>query len=135
MKHRILIVDDEPSLRRTLERALLADGYEVSTAADPQSAYTILEHTTVDAVLLDFRMPLLAGDALAVAIVHRWPYLTRRIMLMSGDPWAAAAAWPAELRGTPVLPKPFSLEALGDALGALIRGAAEREPRRRNGHE
>lgn len=135
--HRVLIVDDEPSLRRSLERALRQTGYDVRTAADAHSAYEILQEITVDAVLLDLRMPQLSGDALAVAMLHRWSYLAGRILLMTGDPYAAREAWPAELRPCPVLGKPFSLEALGRAIQSLIQTAeaAAVRPRARNGNE
>ncbi len=137
MSRRVLLVDDEPELRRSLERALRLEGYDVRTAADADSAYAILKELTVDAALLDLRMPHLTGDALAIAMLHRWPYLNGRIMLMSGDPWAAREAWPAELQFCPILGKPFSLEVLADAIATLIMAAeAQALPqRKRNGHE
>jgi DNA-binding NtrC family response regulator len=136
-KHRVLLVDDEPALRRSLERALKLAGYDVRTAADADSAYAILQELSVDAALLDLRMPQLTGDALAVAMLHRWPYLVGRIILMSGDPFAAREAWPGELQNCPVLGKPFSLEALGDAIRSVIHEAELKalRPRARNGHE
>jgi DNA-binding response OmpR family regulator len=70
---RILLVDDEATLRKTLERALSNFGYEVFTAPDAHSAYALLSETPFDLVLLDLRMPHMAGDALYLAIVRRWP--------------------------------------------------------------
>ena len=64
MSSRILLVDDEAPLRRTLQRALSNFGYEVFTAADAHTAYSLLGETSVDLVLLDLRMPEMAGDAL-----------------------------------------------------------------------
>ena len=43
MKPRILVVDDEPALRRTLERALGAMGYDVVSVGDPLLVYELLD--------------------------------------------------------------------------------------------
>jgi DNA-binding NtrC family response regulator len=109
---RILIVDDEPALRRTLERALKSHRYEVISVADPHSAYQILGESTFDLVLLDLRLPQMPGDAFFLAVVRMWPRLLSRVILMSGDPTPQQPEWPAELAGCPVLQKPFSLETL-----------------------
>jgi DNA-binding response OmpR family regulator len=124
---RILIVDDEPSLRRTLERALTSHKYEVVAVADPHSAYQMLDESSFDLVLLDLRLPQMPGDTLFLAIVRRWPRMLGRVILMSGDPWSELNERPAELAGCPVLPKPFSLETLLK-LVAVVLAAAEARP-------
>jgi DNA-binding NtrC family response regulator len=109
---RILVVDDEPALRRTLERALKGQAYEVVSVADPHSAYQILGESSFDLVLLDLRLPHMAGDTLFLAIVRRWPRLLGRVILMSGDAPPQDPDWPVELATCPVLHKPFSLDTL-----------------------
>jgi DNA-binding NtrC family response regulator len=109
---RILVVDDEPALRRTLERALKGQAYEVVSVADPHSAYQILGESSFDLVLLDLRLPHMAGDTLFLAIVRRWPRLLGRVILMSGDASPQDPDWPVELAACPVLHKPFSLDTL-----------------------
>ena len=101
-----------PALRRTLERALTSMHYEVVAVADPHSAYQMLDESTFDLVLLDLRLPQMAGDTLFLAIVRHWPRLLGRVILMSGDPWSEQPDWPAELVSCPVLAKPFSLDTL-----------------------
>jgi DNA-binding NtrC family response regulator len=130
---RVLVIDDEPALRRSLERALLHFGYDVRCAADANSAYEILAETPVDAVLLDIRMPHLAGDTFFLALIRRWPALEARVVLMTGDVWSVGEGWPDELRACPLLAKPFSLDVLRDTLHDLL-AAAERRPRRQNGN-
>lgn len=120
MSPRILIVDDEPALRRTLERALSGHRYEVVSVADPHSAYQMLDESIFDLVLLDLRLPQMAGDTFFLAIVRRWPRLLGRVILMSGDPLSQQPDWPAELAGCPVLPKPFSLATLIKTVGAVL---------------
>jgi putative two-component system response regulator len=58
---RILIVDDEPAVRRVLHKLLRNRGYEVIEAASGQQALDMLETCEVDTVLLDVRMPGLTG--------------------------------------------------------------------------
>jgi DNA-binding response OmpR family regulator len=120
---RILVIDDEPALRRTLERALTPHGYSVVCVADPNSAYQVLGETSFDLVLLDLRLPQMPGDTLFLAIVRRWPQLNGRIILMSGDPWSVQKDWPEELTRCPMLPKPFSLETLVKTVGAVLAAA------------
>jgi len=123
VSRRILVVDDEPALRRTLERALTTQGYSVVSVADPNSAYQVLGETGFDLVLLDLRLPQMAGDTLLLAIVRRWPQLNGRIILMSGDPWSVQHDWPDELTRCPMLPKPFSLDTLVQTVGAVLAAA------------
>ena len=131
---RILVVDDEPALRRTYERALSPRGFEVTTVGDAHLAYELLESSEQDLVLLDIHLPGLAGDALYLALARRWPGLANRVVLMTGDPGALDRDWPAELRRRPVLLKPFSLDALHDAVVEALAQAEAMEPqRKRNG--
>ena len=123
MTHRILIVDDEPGLRRTLERALRSHRYEVVSVADPHSAYQMLDESIFDLVMLDLRLPQMAGDTFFLAIVRRWPRLVDRVILMSGNPFSEQPDWPAELADCPVLPKPFSLDTLIKTVGAVLAAA------------
>jgi DNA-binding NtrC family response regulator len=131
---RILVVDDEPGLRRTFERALRPLGYEVVSVGDAHLAYEVLDTAEHDLVLLDIHLPGLAGDALYLALIRRWPGLSGRVVLMTGDPGVLDRDWPAELRRCPVLLKPFGLEAMRRFVSeALERAAAEQPLRKRNG--
>ncbi len=58
---RVLVVDDEPSLRGLLQDALGNRGFTVSTAADGQEGLDLLRAQAFDVVLLDLRMPRLNG--------------------------------------------------------------------------
>ena len=120
MTPRILIVDDEPALRRTLERALKCHHYEVVSVGDPNAAYQILGESPFDLVLLDLRLPHMPGDAFFLAIVRMWPRLLSRVILMSGDPSPQQPEWPVELSDCPVLYKPFSLETLEKTVGQVL---------------
>jgi DNA-binding response OmpR family regulator len=122
---RILVIDDEPAIRRTLERALKSLHFQVVSAGDPHLAYTTLDEMDVDLVLLDLHLQQIRGDELFLLLVRRWPRLHGRVILMTGDTFAEKDHWPRELLSCPTLLKPFTLETLGNAVrGALA--AAER---------
>ena len=134
MTPRILIVDDEPSLRKALERALRDLAYEVATVGEPDLAYELLGAGGFDLVLLDVNLGQMSGDALFLALVRRSPDLARRVILMSGDPWAVKDDWPADLQRCPLLTKPFSLETLATTVVATLAAAdAATARRKRNG--
>jgi len=122
----VLVVDDDPSLRRVLERALERDGYRVLSAGSAETAYTLLEAQHPDALLLDIRLPTMSGLALYLAIIHRWPHLDGRIAIMTGDAEATEVrSWLEQHRCT-VLRKPFDLREISawleDGLGSQQRG-------------
>ena len=75
MTARILVIDDEPSIRSALDRVLRREGYEVLTASGVDTAHAILSETVVDAILLDLRMPKMSGESLYLSMVRRWPSL------------------------------------------------------------
>ncbi|HET8621964.1 MAG TPA: response regulator [Gemmatimonadales bacterium] len=120
MKYRVLVLEDEPALRRALERALISFGYEAATSGDPTSAYVMLAEHHFDALLVDLRLPGTLGDAFYYAVVRQWPSLRGRVILMSGDPWTGTEHWPQELRDCPMLAKPFTLDLLARTLGSMF---------------
>ena len=60
-RKQILIVDDEPNLRRVLSAQLMRDGYDVHQAEDGVRALEILEENHIDLVITDLRMPRMDG--------------------------------------------------------------------------
>ena len=60
-KCRLMIVDDEPALRKALRTSLGASGFEVSEARNGDEALALLTHSPVDVVLLDINMPGRSG--------------------------------------------------------------------------
>jgi two-component system response regulator MprA len=57
----ILVVDDEPAVRDSLERALRLEGYEIEVAVDGEHALAVMERDAADAVVLDVMMPGVDG--------------------------------------------------------------------------
>ena len=117
----ILVVEDDASLRAALDSVLSSQGYRVLTTGAPESAYALLAVQSVDAVLLDVRLPTMSGLALSLAIAHRWPALRDRIAFMTADADAPdVRQWLRAHRCT-VFPKPFRFEQLAHWLADTVR--------------
>jgi two-component system response regulator AtoC len=125
VSQRVLIVDDDESLRDSLALVLGAEGFDVATAADGERALERLEDSAPDIVLCDLRMPGIDGLELVPELVRRRP--DAAVILMSA--WATdELALEAMRRGAyDYLAKPFQpSEAV-----LAIRKAQERERLRR----
>jgi CheY-like chemotaxis protein len=109
----VLVVDDDPDVRRWLVAAVRSLGHRVLEAADGASGLAALEEDP-DLALLDFAMPGMNGAELAQAIRERRPDLP--VLMATG--YADPAALPAGLR---VLRKPFALSDLEAALSEALR--------------
>ena len=57
MSVRVLVVDDDPLIRRALTKVLAATGFDVTTAGDAQPALDAASHARPDIVVVDFNMP------------------------------------------------------------------------------
>nr|WP_302474230.1 hybrid sensor histidine kinase/response regulator [Roseococcus sp. MDT2-1-1] len=109
----VLVVDDDPDVRRAMVAWLDALGYRVAEAADGRAGLAALKHLTPDAMLVDYAMPGLTGTEVAAAARRLRPGLP--IVLATG--YAAAAEFdPGVLAGLTVLRKPFRVEELAKAL-------------------
>ena len=60
--HRIIIIDDEPSIRNSLENYLLDFGYEITTVACAEDALEQLKQESYSVAIVDIRLPGLDGD-------------------------------------------------------------------------
>jgi DNA-binding NtrC family response regulator len=89
------VVDDEPALRRSLARALLARGFSVDTAESGQAALDLLRTRPIDAVLLDREMPDVEGLPVLAHLRRHHPEVEVVLMVPLGDPETAAAALPS----------------------------------------
>ena len=110
--YRVLVVDDLPAVRRTVERVLVRNGHAVLTAASGEDACDVLEREQVDVVLMDLRMPTMSGRTLFQLILTKWPSLARRLAVMSGDPEADDHADWLGLHDLPIISKPFQVAEL-----------------------
>lgn len=116
---RILIVDDEVSVRTPLRRALELDGHQVVEAGDGADALARLSEDDGLALLIsDIRMPIMDGIALTLAVAAEKPGFP--IVLMTG--YAEQRERAKELEGLveDVLTKPFALNEFRVAIAAVV---------------
>ena len=119
---RVLIVDDEESMRMLVARAIGMDGHAIVTAQDGAEALEILtrEDGRFDLLLTDIQMPVMDGIALALTAARDFPELT--ILLMTGFADQRERASNLNAIAHDVISKPFSVAdirtAVADALGA-----------------
>ncbi len=110
------MVEDEDSVRVTLQRILELCGYEVLTAANAQEALTASrEHAgPIDLLVTDVLMPHTSGSELANLLLRERPSL--RVLFISGF----AAGQSDVLQGAPFLQKPFTSAALADKVREVL---------------
>ena len=119
---KILIADDEDSMRQLVARAIAMDGHETVTAQDGAEALEILTSADVafDLLLTDIQMPVMDGIALALSVARDFPDLT--ILLMTGFADQRERASNLNALVHDVVTKPFSVAdirtAVADALAA-----------------
>jgi two-component system cell cycle response regulator CpdR len=122
---RILIADDEDSMRALVARAIGMDGHDVVTAQDGAEALEILirEQGAFDLLLTDIQMPVMDGIALALSAARDFPTLT--ILLMTGFADQRERASNLDAIAHDVITKPFSVAdiraAVAEALAAKKR--------------
>jgi two-component system, cell cycle response regulator CpdR len=119
---RVLIADDEDSMRALVARAIAMDGHETVTAQDGAEALEILtrEGGAFDLLLTDIQMPIMDGIALALSAARDFPRLT--ILLMTGFADQRERASNLSAIAHDVITKPFSVAdirtAVADALAS-----------------
>ncbi|MBX3515367.1 MAG: response regulator transcription factor [Rhodospirillales bacterium] len=121
---RVLIVEDDPSLRRQLCDRLTAEGYAIDTAADGEEAAFQGETEPYDAIILDLGLP--RQDGLSVLRGWRESGLNTPVMILTArDHWHDKVLG-IDAGADDYLAKPFHVEELLARLRALIRRAQGR---------
>jgi two-component system response regulator MprA len=120
---RVLVVDDEPAVRRALERALTLDNYSVQLAADGQEALDLLAESPADAVVLDIMMPRI--DGLEVARRMRRAGDRTPILMLTARDAVDDRVTGLDVGADDYLVKPFALRELQARLRALLRRGGE----------
>ena len=121
MPHSVLVVDDDPSIRDAVGRALRLDGYSVTTAGDGLGALREIEAASQDVVLLDIGLPEL--DGLAVCRRLRTTGQRIPILLLTARDAVADRVEGLDAGADDYLVKPFALDELLARVRALIRRA------------
>ena len=119
MKHRILIVDDEENLCFTLERFLLAEGYEVTTTDDYDGAMAALDQTDFDLIFADIVLKGKTGIDLLRKVKTK--NLQSQVVMITGVPSIDSASEAVRLGAFDYLPKPVTQQDLLRVATAALR--------------
>ena len=119
---RVLVVDDDASLRRMLARTLAVTGFEVEAVADGPSALVSLERVVPDVVVLDVKMP--GMDGVAVCRRLRAKGLEVPVLMLTARDAVADRVAGLQAGADDYLVKPFATEELTARLRALTRRSA-----------
>jgi len=120
---RVLVVDDEASVRVSLQRYLAGRGHEVETTASGEDALTRLKASKYDAVIVDMRMPDLSGEQLFERLRSDDPVHAERVIFTTGDLVNEQMRRFLDGTGRPCVPKPFEFASFDQALPAARRRA------------
>jgi two-component system, chemotaxis family, chemotaxis protein CheY len=108
----VLVVDDDDAIRDAVRDVLEAEGIAVETATDGADALAKVSERRPRLVLLDMRMPVMDGWGFASALRELGLDLPVVVMTAAAD----AKRWAAEIGAIGVVPKPFGIAQLVDAV-------------------
>ncbi|MFQ5704917.1 MAG: response regulator [Gemmatimonadales bacterium] len=116
----VLVVDDYVSVRKVLGQALARSGFEVLLAGSGEEACEILKERSVDAVLMDLRMPTMSGQTLFHLITSRWPHLKSRVVIMTGEAETESHQTWLNVFALPTIRKPFGMSEIVGLINSVI---------------
>lgn len=119
----ILVVDDDASIRRMLERTLLADGYRVESVADGGAALASVERSVPDLIVLDLGLPGL--DGVEVARRLRAKKLATPILMLTARDAVGDRVGGLDAGADDYVVKPFESKELQARIRALLRRGRE----------
>ena len=121
----VLVVDDDPAMRRTLSINLSARDYDVETAGDGRSALQIVDERMHDVVLLDLGLP----DLDVIAVLTQLRSVTQvPVSVVSARTESDDKVEALDLGADDFITKPFSIEELLARVRATSRRAGREEP-------
>ncbi|MBI5970031.1 MAG: response regulator [Deltaproteobacteria bacterium] len=112
----VLIVDDEDGVLKSVKDGISSSVAAVETASGGKEAYDALMDNDYDLILLDIKMPGMSGIELYRKLNETKPYLSQRVIFLTGDIENDATASFLKLTGCRYLSKPFGMKELLDVM-------------------
>lgn len=109
---RVLIVEDDPDTRASMQKVLAAAGFETTEAGDGLAALRLVEGQRFDVIVCDLRLPYLPGGGFYDEVQRRDPELAKRIVFVSAIAYDPAVRAFLEETGQPYFQKPYEVEEL-----------------------
>jgi len=120
---KVLVIDDEPEVTRTVHEILSAAGHAVATADSGNRALKLLSRQEFDVILSDLRMPNMDGPQLYETLRELSPKMTGRIAFITGDTFSPEVSAFLKRTGRPYAQKPFAPGELEDLVDEVLAGA------------
>jgi two-component system NtrC family sensor kinase len=117
---RVLVVDDEMSIRALLHDILRLDQHSVALASSGVEAADLVERESFDVIITDMKMPGMDGAAFYRQVRQRDPTQARRIIFITGDTVSPDTRAFLQRVSNPVLSKPFKIGPLRDAIESVL---------------
>jgi DNA-binding NtrC family response regulator len=124
-KRRILVVDDEVTVCKSIRRALLREDCEVAMALSGEEALRLEAEASFDVIIIDLMMPGLSGLDLLKMLRARNP--KARIIMITGYPTMRNTLQAMQLGAMDFLPKPFLPATLRHLVDAALEDGGEDE--------
>lgn len=121
----IYVIDDDPAIRRSLERLLDAVGFQVTSFATPQAFLDVADSLLGGCVLLDLRMPEMDGFEVHARLRLINPDLPVIVVTAQGDVQTAVRAMKAG--AVDFIEKPYSDDALIAAIESALKTSAAKD--------
>ena len=116
----VLLVDDEPGLRKVVARFFTRCGIHTQAVGDGAEALEALRRREFDVILSDVRMPGVSGREFLERLRQEYPHMVARLVFSTGDTFTADTAALLQDAGVPSVVKPFDF----DSLEQLVRRVA-----------
>src|ERR1700690_407232 len=118
-RKQVLIVDDEPNLRRILSAQLTRDGYDVMTAEDGEQGLAVLREPHIDLVITDLKMPKVDGMTLLRRALEEEPDLP--IILITAHGSIDTAVEALKSGAFDFVTKPFDKDEVRQIVGKALK--------------
>lgn len=127
----ILVIDDEPTIRKNVSRLLERAGYRVRTAGTGDEAMALVRTEHFDGAICDLHLPGMSGVRLCEQIWLAAPDLAGRLIVASGDLTGEGVEELVERTRVPPVSKPFTAADLLLAVGAICPAPGAATERRK----
>jgi DNA-binding NtrC family response regulator len=122
---RILVIDDEESIRVTTSAILEGEGYTVDTAQNGKEAIEKSNTNSYDAALIDYRLPDMEGTQLLTLLKETTPRMVK--IMVTGYPSQQNAVQAVNKKADAFLMKPVEVETLINTIQNLLQKQREEE--------
>jgi len=120
----ILVVESDDTTREVIGEVFRCAGHRVLPARNGVEAFDVLQQEPVDCIVSETRVSRLSGEGLYTQVEQRLPHLARRFVFISGDTQEPEVRQFLERSGCLLIPKPFDVELLVEAVDEILEAVA-----------